>query len=156
MRAVIARLGLTLAVAGVLLGLLGMHVLNGHHAGHSPGGRALEAAASIEAAVSMAVAAHADHSGEAHASPGSGDPSAAAAVDSRTSSESCGCAAPCAAATEVHSPCVPLPNAQTLGALAGSPLVLPAALPAVRLTAAGGVVVHPPRPSLHELCISRC
>ncbi|OFI38038.1 hypothetical protein BIU82_05915 [Arthrobacter sp. SW1] len=149
MRAATAKLGLILAVAGVLLGLLGMHVLNGHHAGHSPGGSPLVTA-------SMEVAAHADHAGEAHASHGGVDSGAAAAVDSSTPGESCGCAAPCAEATEVHSPCVPLPNTQTLTALPGPQLLVPADLPAVRLIAGGGVVAHPPRPSLYELCISRC
>lgn len=152
MRAIAARFVFQLAVAAVVGGLLGMHVLNGHHAGHGASG------ASAGAAVLMDTTGHTDHSAAVHQGAGhtSSHSAAAVVVDPADAAGSCGCSTPCAEATEVHSPCVPLPNAQTLGALAGSALVLQAELPALRMSAAGGVVVHLPGPSLYELCVSRC
>ncbi len=127
MRALAARLALFLAVAAVIAGLLGMHVLNGQHAGHTAG------AAAMDLLPAEAAAVHAMHS-----------------LDAR----GCGCSGPCPEVSETHPSCVPMPSNLSLDAPGGSPLVLPPAPPVMRLSAP--VVADPRSPSLQELCISRC
>ncbi|WP_136017917.1 DUF6153 family protein [Arthrobacter silvisoli] len=126
MRTCAARLALLLTVAAVLTGFLGMHVLNGPHAGHT--------------AVAMDAMADAASLDQPHA----------------TDAHGCDCSAPCPVASKMYPPCVPMPSTLTLDAPGASPLVLPAALPAMRIGATGGVLADPRSPSLHELCISRC
>ncbi|WP_426297507.1 hypothetical protein [Arthrobacter sp. R-11] len=128
MRAMAARLALFLAVAAVLAGFLGMHVLNGHHAGH------------MSSAVAVDTAAHSVAMKSAHV----------------TDAHGCGCSSPSPEVSEAHPSCDPMTSTVTLLPQGGSPFVLRPVPPVMQLNASGSVLLDSRSHSLHELCISRC